>query len=236
MRKATIWVLSVLAGVALFLAIVLTCFEGVAFNETRYFKAQARYGLEAVTGMNQDDLRRVTHELLLYCRGQRDTLDMTATINGQVREVFDQREKDHMVDVQRLFIKGYHLRAIAVASFLFLVLVLLAYIRGGVTRALARGWIATIIVFGVLFAVFGVYMAIDFDRAFLQFHMMFFSNDFWILDPSYEVLIQMLPEDFFMSIANGVVLWAAACLVAVTAGAAGVLIHARRRAKRVAAA
>ncbi len=235
MKKATIWVLSVLASVALFLVIVFTCFQLVAFDEGRYTKAQQQYNLMEVTGMDQTTLQKVTHELLLYCQGRRDTLDMQAPINGQVREVFDEREKSHMVDVQLLFLAGYKLRAMAIAAFFLVVLLLTAVHRGQTARALARGWLATIAVLGVLMAALGIAMAIDFTGVFTRFHLLFFSNDLWLLDPTYEVLIQMLPEAFFLSIAKAIVLWSAGGLAVVTAGAAALLIRARRKDRRAAA-
>jgi integral membrane protein (TIGR01906 family) len=41
---------------------------------------------------------------------------------------------------------------------------------------------------------------LDFDRAFTVFHMLFFPNDLWILDPSVDLLINMVPLGFFIDI------------------------------------
>ena len=232
MRKAILHALAALAGVALFITILFTCFELVAFDEGRYQAAQKQYSLGEVTGMDEANLKAVTHKLLEYTRGRSDTLDMRAVINGEEREVFDAREKSHMVDVQRLFISGYRMRTIAAASFLFLALIVIWRARGGSLRVLARGWVISIIVMGSLLAALGVYFAIDFDTAFTQFHLLFFSNDLWQLNPGppdYEVLIQMLPEQFFFSLVQGIVLWSAASLAAVTAGAVAVLVRAKKR-------
>jgi integral membrane protein (TIGR01906 family) len=37
----------------------------------------------------------------------------------------------------------------------------------------------------------------DFTRYFILFHHMFFTNDFWMLDPSTDMLINIVPEGFF---------------------------------------
>jgi integral membrane protein (TIGR01906 family) len=216
-KRAAISIFAILASIALFITIVFTCFEWVAFNENRYFDAQQKYGLEAVTGMSQEDLRKVTHELLLYCRGDRDNLNMQATVNGQVREVFDEREKEHMVDVQKLFVKGFKIRTFMIIAFLFLLLLLIYAARTRTLRELARGWVITASVLGALLVALGIWFAVDFQNAFTQFHLLFFTNDLWLLDPNYEVLIQMLPGQFFDSTVQGIMISSAVSLVAVTA-------------------
>jgi integral membrane protein (TIGR01906 family) len=201
----------------------------VAFNENRYFDAQQKYGLEAVTGMSAADLHTVTHELLLYCRGDRDNLNMQATINGQVREVFDQREKDHMVDVQKLFVKGFKIRTFMIIAFLFLLLLLIYAARTKTLRELARGWVITVSVLGALLVALGIWFTVDFENAFTQFHLLFFTNDLWLLDPAYEVLIQMLPGPFFDSTVQAIMISSAVALALVTALAIVVLRLTRRR-------
>jgi integral membrane protein (TIGR01906 family) len=44
-------------------------------------------------------------------------------------------------------------------------------------------------------------IARDFTAAFTVFHEIFFRNDLWILDPRTSLLIQIVPEPFFMDIA-----------------------------------
>lgn len=50
----------------------------------------------------------------------------------------------------------------------------------------------------VLPLLLGIYMAMDFDRAFLVFHKICFNNDYWIFDPATDPVITILPEEFFM--------------------------------------
>ena len=49
-------------------------------------------------GMSEEDLDLTTDVLLDYTQGKRGNLDVQAVIGGQVQEVFNQREKDHMVE------------------------------------------------------------------------------------------------------------------------------------------
>ncbi len=40
-------------------------------------------------------------------------------------------------------------------------------------------------------------LIIDFDRSFVIFHEMLFSNDYWIFDPILDPVINILPSEFF---------------------------------------
>lgn len=46
----------------------------------------------------------------------------------------------------------------------------------------------------------------DFNKYFTYFHLIFFSNDLWQLDPRTDLMIQMLPENFFSSMALNIVI------------------------------
>ncbi len=54
--------------------------------------------------------------------------------------------------------------------------------------------------------------AINFDRAFVIFHEIFFSNDYWIFDYRIDPIITILPAEFFMHC--GIVI--AVCLITVS--------------------
>ncbi|SUY47942.1 membrane spanning protein [Clostridium putrefaciens] len=38
---------------------------------------------------------------------------------------------------------------------------------------------------------------INFDRSFIRFHEIFFSNDYWLFDPIKDPIINILPQEFF---------------------------------------
>lgn len=214
-RRAAMAVLAILASIALFVTIVFTCIQWVAFDENRYAAGQQKYGIPEAAGMSADEVRTVMHELLLYCRGDRDNLDMQAVINGQMREVFDEREKEHMVDVQKLFVRGFVLRTVMIVAFFFFLLVLIYFARKRTLRELARGWIITVSVLGVLLVALGIYFAVDFDQAWTQFHLIFFTNDLWLLYDNEMLIVLLLP--LFDGIVQAVMIYSAVSLAVVTA-------------------
>jgi integral membrane protein (TIGR01906 family) len=85
------------------------------------------------------------------------------------------------------------------------------FLLGGVTLVLAviiimqkakKNDISYFIVSGITAVVLplllGFYMYLDFDRAFLLFHKLFFNNDYWLFDPSTDPVITILPDTFFL--------------------------------------
>ena len=49
--------------------------------------------------------------------------------------------------------------------------------------------------------IFVVASLFNFDRLFLQFHLLSFSNDLWLLDPSRDYLIMLFPQGFWYDMA-----------------------------------
>ena len=55
---------------------------------------------------------------------------------------------------------------------------------------------------GIVFAVVGLLASLDFERAFVVFHALFFpGKDNWLFDPAVDQIILILPEVFFRNCA-----------------------------------
>lgn len=50
----------------------------------------------------------------------------------------------------------------------------------------------------VLPLILAIFLGINFDRAFVLFHKLFFRNDYWLFDPTTDPVITILPDSFFM--------------------------------------
>lgn len=58
----------------------------------------------------------------------------------------------------------------------------------------------------VLPVIGGGLIAVNFDKAFIFFHKIFFRNDFWIFDPVTDPVIKILPDTFFLHCALLIIL------------------------------
>ncbi len=186
--------------------ILLTALQYYSFNQDFYMRQFRKYDISTVTTMNEKDLGRVSEKIISYLRDEDDNLNIEAVIQGKTREVFEEREKLHMVDVKDLFLRGYDLRNIsALIALISLVAVLL------LSNRKARDLYQTLFLAGVipiiLMVVLSILLTIDFNKYFNYFHEIFFTNDLWLLNPETEVLIQMLPLGFFIDISSRVISW-----------------------------
>jgi integral membrane protein (TIGR01906 family) len=160
-----------------------------------------RRDIPQVIGIELDELMAVTTELLDYMRGRRDDLVIYADFSdGSRREFFtDHTELIHMVDVLELYNMGFMIRNVSfwLLIFLFLAMLLLKY---PALEVLARCCREVITGFLILTALLVIIIAIDFGRAFEVFHLMFFNNDYWVLNPAQSLLLNMVPQIFFVEI------------------------------------
>lgn len=79
-------------------------------------------------------------------------------------------------------------------------------------RELCGGVLLGLRIAGVLGAGILLWGLIDFDGLFTAFHRLAFDNDGWLLDPRSDLLIRLMPTDFFISLGLR-------CLAAMAAGA-----------------
>lgn len=191
----------ILCAFCLMVILLITSIEAVAYWLPGYYeKEYTKYNVTQDVQMEMEDLLYVTHEMMSYLRGSREDLHIMTTINGQEREFFNAREIAHMEDVRELFLGGIALRRICVGLVVLCLLLLLltkAQIRKVLPHMLCLG---TGIFLGLVLILAGI-ISTDFTRYFIMFHHIFFDNDLWILDPATDMLINIVPEPFFMDTA-----------------------------------
>lgn len=191
----------------LIISLLLTIIDINCFDQSFYQKEYVKNNTTAETGMSEEDLWDTTEVLFDYLHDFRDDLNVQHEVNGTVREIFDSREKAHMVDVKNLYLNTIKVRNILaiVGIILFSISCLLSkkpiYISNmyiGYKRSVA-------LLFSIIFAIL-IYAAIDFNSFWIQFHYLFFTNDLFFLDPNTEILINMVPEQFFFDLVMRIIL------------------------------
>ena len=164
-----------------------------------------RYDIPTYTGLERSELLSAARQIRDYFNNDEEFLSVGVVLRGvRVNNLFNDREVLHMKDVKGLVRGVYILQEIA---FLYLV----AFAVGGFLvskRAFApqmvryMGWGGAATLGLVVFV--GLVALIGFDRLFLAFHLISFSNDLWQLDPSRDFLIAMFPEAFFFDATMGI--------------------------------
>ena len=151
--------------------------------------------LEERTGLTRDEIKTAFNEMLDYCLGAPEFS------TGVLR--WSESGKAHFTDVRELFLLDLWGLAGSAAA---LAVTLLFARRTGRTpaRPLGRGpafWAGTGL--GAAFLLIGALAALDFDRAFVVFHALFFpGKDNWLFDPGKDQIINILPQEFFRNCAT----------------------------------
>ena len=182
------WLAGVILAFAVIAAVLITSFEIAMYSDfSVYQKEYEKYDVLSELDMTMDDVMYVTHEMMEYLRGGRDTLSVMTTVEGKEQDFFNEQDRFHMGEVRDLFMGGLDIRRgsciLAVLCLVFLLAVRAYQAALGVSAAAA--------------AFIGIAAVIDFNAVFVRFHHIFFDNDQWIFDPAEDYMIRMLPEGLF---------------------------------------
>lgn len=197
----------IITAFCLMIILFITSVEAVVYWTPGYFeKEYAKFNvLDSLPSMTMDDLLHVTDEMMDYLRGDRDDLHVTTTMGGEQREFFNEREIAHMEDVRSLFLKALSIRRVCLVLGAGL-LILMAATKARMGRVLPPFLCMGTGLFFALITVLGLIISTDFTKYFIMFHHIFFTNDLWILDPATDMLINIVPEGFFMDTAARIAL------------------------------
>lgn len=204
-----IYAAGILCAFCLMLVFLITSVEAVAYWTPGYYeKEYTKYHvLEDLPEMTMEDLLAVTDEMMAFLRGNREDLHVFTTMGGEHREFFNEREIAHMEDVQGLFLGGLMIRRIGLLISIFCLAAAIVWEKGSSSRKSLLKYlipkslcIGTGAFFAVALAIAGV-ISTNFSKYFIVFHHIFFDNDLWLLDPRTDMLINIVPEPFFMDTA-----------------------------------
>ena len=201
------WLAGIFTAFCLMIILLITSVEAVVYWTPGYFEREyTKYNvLDSLPSMTMEDLLDVTDEMMDYLKGEREDLHVVTVMDGQEREFFNGREIAHMEDVQVLFLRAMSLRRACIficvlcLGFLFLT-------KAPVRRVLPPSICAGTGLFFGITAILALIISGDFTKYFVIFHHIFFDNDLWILDPATDMLINIVPEGFFMDTAARIAL------------------------------
>ena len=211
--------------VAIPLGLVAGNVRAVALDPRFYLSEFARYDIGRTTGFTPEELRMVADSFIVYFQAPPGRMNVQVARGGALRPLFNERELAHMEDVQALMQLVFRVQALALgyaAAFGILALALHSIAGWGwhgflrmASRVLITGAGLTVATFLGL----GALALVDFSELFLQFHLISFTNDLWLLDPQRDNLIRLFPQGFFQDAALRVA--ALTVLQALALGVAG---------------
>lgn len=187
-KKRMITPINILIGV-LFLLFLISLGLIVAINFRPLYYADIKWlGLEKSSGLAAEVIRQNYDALIDYNSpfyfGELSFPSLPASATGI----------SHFVEVKLIFNFFYIMGAI---TFILLIGLLIYKKKKDDYQFLLTSSITTVLIpILVLLA-----CIIDFERVFLLFHTIVFSNEDWLFDPVTDPIITLLPETFFMQCA-----------------------------------
>ena len=134
-----------------------------------------------------------------YLTGRTERFQYTFTgASGETVTCFHDYEEAHMADCRELIRLDRTVMLLSGGALLIL-------IGAGVLKRrrsgdFCRGLLWGLRIFAAAAAVLAVWAVTDFDGFFITFHKVAFTNDGWLLNPGTDMLIRLMPEDFFISL------------------------------------
>ncbi len=155
-----------------------------------------KYDIRQATGLDNTELSKAARGLIRYFNSDEAEISVTVTKDDQPFPLFNEREIGHLRDVKDLFRLNYLVMGITLIYSLGYAITQL--LRKKNVHQLARDVLGGSGVTLALILLLGLLAALDFRQFFLQFHLISFANDLWLLDPSRDYLLMLFPSGFWL--------------------------------------
>lgn len=182
-----------------FLVFLVTTNVRLAFNSVPLYEfGFDRHNVARTTGLTESQLSDVATEIRDYFNSDEELLDVSVTVEGDSRPLFNEREIIHMRDVKELLHAVYRVQE-GTLLYLFTFsmvgfLILGSEFAGSIRRLFFAG---AVFIYAAM-VVIGLGSLVGFNLLFRWFHEISFNNDFWILDPSTSFLVRLFPQGFWL--------------------------------------
>ena len=214
MNKTT-KVLSVISVFLLSLALLMSVVDFWCFHTPFYEMEYQKNDTSAYTGMSSEDNLKATITLLDYLKDRRDDILVTAKVNGVEREVYNERETLHMVDVKQLYQNALLVRNVTLILGIVLLIYVMVSSKCSLKQFLQQGFVKGNLLIGGIVLFVAIWALADFDAFWTNFHLLFFDNDLWLLDPRTSIMINLFPGSFFFDLVIRIILLYVGILIAV---------------------
>ena len=179
----------------------------VVFSSGYLMNRYDAYGTASELSMTESDLEAVTDRLVDFVKGREESIEIKTNVRGDYSDFFNKKDVSHMNDVARIIasIRSVMIVSAVLAAASLCFFILIAYrnkndneAKKKINKMIATGIIISdaIIVFVCIVVV--LFATIDLNTLVVFCHKLIFDNSDWLLDPRYDNLIFLCPEQLFV--------------------------------------
>lgn len=166
-------------------------FVSIEFNalkKQRYINFDKNYHVSETMGLNKEQHSQLVTDLIGFLHGEKVDL----------HQWFNDKEVTHMDDVLLLY---QFLKVGAICSFCILVFIISYWIKNpNYYSTFWQSYKSSLIILILMLLLLVFSCLINFETMWHLFHKIFFRNDLWLLDPSTDKLIMLVPLEFFIKL------------------------------------
>lgn len=208
MRRTAVLLRVLLALLLVFclIAYLAGSLASLAVDGDRMLQKMNSYSDTSLSGVRAQEYPALASSLTEYLKGKADTPQIQVIKHGESAPAFSQKEILHLEDIRGLIALANSLRytalglaAMAIIAFFIIRKTASPELIGLIKPQKALS-LSLFLFFGAAL-VLAVWGLIDFNSLFYAFHRVLFRNDLWLLDARQDLLLQLMPEDFFVSYA-----------------------------------
>ena len=173
-----------LISLSIILCILLYSIDFMAKDISYYNNFHTEYKIDEESGLSKEWIESASKSLVEFIKnGDKEVL----------KNHFNKKEISHMEDVYKLF----KLDRI-VYTYLFIITLLVVIYKLFKNDFLFFRYIRKYILIAYISVIsFLGICSVFFSESFVYFHKLFFDNDLWLLDYETDLMIRILPEEFF---------------------------------------
>ena len=115
---------------------------------------------------------------------------------------FSKKDILHMIDVRYLYLSSTRIMLFLLSFFVISTIFLFLIYKKDFLFYLLKIFNKVFLIFIILLSSIITFIAVDFNKFWISFHKIFFTNDLWLLSPNESNLIKMFPENFFLLLSS----------------------------------
>ncbi len=182
---------------SIFISSIIFIIFYISFDISIYHKFYSQENLAYHLNITTEQLNSYTSNLLNYIK-----TDIALDSSW-----FTKKDILHMVDVRNLYLQTYNIALYSIIIFLLLFIINILIFKKCYITMFLQLFNNSIILFSIFIIAIASFVAINFNKFWIKFHEILFSNDLWLLSPSESNLIKMFPEQFFFSLVTKIIIF-----------------------------